>query len=456
MAETKGRPNYDLSSFLTFTLPKVEQDANSAELSAVPPKGEPIQDSDKQQESQSPDSVPPANVESEDLIDLAKYGPPDALVRLNQVVPSQVKAVIDSSIDNIRAQVAAETELHRQQKEQEERRKIEEKASQSVDESKISETNQVGPDDTPVSNATSIHSDSESFCTASEGRTMSLDSTSEAETEAVSLGAATEQTGLGAGSMGRPKSSSTLGLPPRRRDLLKAVLQKIGDTDTRRRVLHRSTGALRQSEAQLRAKFRHARETLQRQGVESSECISCFDDFAPKNMVQLQCHNYCKPCFENLIAHSIETEAQWPPKCCLNPIDHKKCLRHISGKLEQQYTKKRLEYSTPIDKRYYCPIPDCGVFVPVENSDAAYGRATCSWGHVTCVNCRQQAHDDATQCVKNQDMKLVQRLAQEQGWKQCYRCHTMVEHRTACRHITCRCGAEFCYVCGKVWYTCGC
>lgn len=76
--------------------------------------------------------------------------------------------------------------------------------------------------------------------------------------------------------------------------------------------------------------------------------------------------------------------------------------------------------------------------------------------HVTCVDCRAWAHNDATQCTENQDMQLVQKLALEEGWRRCYRCHTMVEHKNACRHITCRCGAEFCYVCGKVWWTCGC
>lgn len=60
------------------------------------------------------------------------------------------------------------------------------------------------------------------------------------------------------------------------------------------------------------------------------------------------------------------------------------------------------------------------------------------------MDCRQAAHADAVQCVKNQDMELVQRLAAEEGWRRCHRCHTMIEHRTACRHITCRCGAEFC------------
>jgi hypothetical protein len=106
--------------------------------------------------------------------------------------------------------------------------------------------------------------------------------------------------------------------------------------------------------------------------------------------------------------------------------------------------QKRQEYSTPIHARYYCPVPDCGLFVGPDKANAPFRRARCKSGHLTCMDCRQAAHADAVQCVKNQDMELVQRLAAEEGWRRCHRCHTMIEHRTACRHITCRCGAEFC------------
>lgn len=53
-------------------------------------------------------------------------------------------------------------------------------------------------------------------------------------------------------------------------------------------------------------------------------------------------------------------------------------------------------------------------------------------------------------------MNVVEQLAIDEGWRRCYRCNTLIEHHSACRHMTCRCGAKFCYVCGKVWWTCGC
>lgn len=54
------------------------------------------------------------------------------------------------------------------------------------------------------------------------------------------------------------------------------------------------------------------------------------------------------------------------------------------------------------------------------------------------------------------DLQRTQELAEEEGWKRCHQCHAFVEHREACQHMTCRCGAEFCYVCGARWRTCAC
>ena len=53
-------------------------------------------------------------------------------------------------------------------------------------------------------------------------------------------------------------------------------------------------------------------------------------------------------------------------------------------------------------------------------------------------------------------MNLTNQLAEEEGWKRCTNCHALVEHREACQHMTCRCGFNFCYVCGQRWRTCRC
>lgn len=53
-------------------------------------------------------------------------------------------------------------------------------------------------------------------------------------------------------------------------------------------------------------------------------------------------------------------------------------------------------------------------------------------------------------------MDLTYQLAEEEGWKRCYNCNALVEHKDACQHMTCRCGAQFCYVCNERWRTCSC
>lgn len=188
-----------------------------------------------------------------------------------------------------------------------------------------------------------------------------------------------------------------------------------------------------------------------------SSCTSYYDDFARKDLVSLTCqHSFCRRCFHLLIMNALQTEDNWPPKCCVSPIDHKTCLKNISRTLSAIYKEKRQEYLVPISERYYCPTPDCGLFVPPDKINAPYRQAKCKNRHLTCTDCRQGAHSDAVQCNKNLDMELVLVMAHQEGWRRCPRCRTIIEHKTACRHIKCRCGAQFCYVCGATWWTCGC
>lgn len=183
-----------------------------------------------------------------------------------------------------------------------------------------------------------------------------------------------------------------------------------------------------------------------------SSCTCCYDDYHPRDLIRLPCqHNYCKQCFHHLILNALQEEANWPPRCCgAAPIDHTTCLKNTPRALTSMYKQKRLEYSVPAGQRYYCPAPDCGLFVPADKDNTPFRRARCKAKHATCMDCGQAAHADAVQCPENASMKLVERMARLEGWRRCPRCLTMIEHTKACRRIHCRCGAEFCYVCGAV------
>ncbi|KAL5594457.1 hypothetical protein BROUX41_001390 [Berkeleyomyces rouxiae] len=185
------------------------------------------------------------------------------------------------------------------------------------------------------------------------------------------------------------------------------------------------------------------------------ECVSCLDDFNPRVTVRVTCHNYCFQCFERLIQACTTNEAQWPPKCCLNPIDPSLIRRFCSAKLRGTVQKRNEEWGVPVSERFYCSQPACGLFIPPRSVDLAERSATCRASHHTCTLCRGPLHS-GTDCPADSDLARMTELADEQGWKRCIDCGVMVEHSEACQHMTCRCGAQFCYVCGTRWRSCRC
>lgn len=185
------------------------------------------------------------------------------------------------------------------------------------------------------------------------------------------------------------------------------------------------------------------------------ECISCFDDFLPETMVKAPCHSYCRDCFARLIANALQNEQQWPPKCCLNEIPFHTIYACIETDLRNTFQSRAREWSTPVGERVYCHEPECSVWLSADRIDAGRRTATCPRSHATCTICRGAAHA-GSDCPEDRDVGRTNELAEAEGWKRCARCRALVEHGEACQHMTCRCGYEFCYVCTRVWRTCGC
>ncbi|KAH8201857.1 hypothetical protein TruAng_003944 [Truncatella angustata] len=150
---------------------------------------------------------------------------------------------------------------------------------------------------------------------------------------------------------------------------------------------------------------------------------------------------------DNLVDGTCENEQQWPPKCCLNIIPKSTILSGTFNyhALQKVYNDKSEEWSIPISERIYCYEPVCaGIFVRPAYINHAENVARCEAGHYICTLCRGQRHVNQA-CPQDRDLQRTEELADEEGWKRCYQCHAFVEHREACQHMTCRCGAEFCY-----------
>ncbi|RYP64475.1 hypothetical protein DL769_006668 [Monosporascus sp. CRB-8-3] len=186
------------------------------------------------------------------------------------------------------------------------------------------------------------------------------------------------------------------------------------------------------------------------------ECVSCLDDFSARETIRAPCHHYCRDCFRRLVSAACQNEQQWPPKCCLNAIPDATILLGVDGELQRQWRLRGAEWNLPVGERVYCSEPSCSVWCRPDQINAARGTARCSRGHWTCTICRGPQHDAAEACPQDRDLLRTNELAEEEGWKRCHGCGAYVEHREACQHMTCRCGAQFCYVCGAAWRTCGC
>ena len=195
------------------------------------------------------------------------------------------------------------------------------------------------------------------------------------------------------------------------------------------------------------------------------ECLTCLSDDIPiSKSAKLACgHRMCHSCLRRIFTMSVSDPAHMPPTCCTSdhiPLKHVDKLFDV--KFKMKWNKKYQEYTTK--NRVYCPAKGCGEWIKPANihldtsGGANSGRRYGKCGRCrtkVCVLCNGKWHI-SRECPKDEATAKFAEVAKQEGWQRCFNCSAMVELKEGCNHMTCRCRAEFCMICGVKWKGCDC
>lgn len=192
--------------------------------------------------------------------------------------------------------------------------------------------------------------------------------------------------------------------------------------------------------------------------------ICCEDDLKG---VHLGCgHAVCESCFRAYLGSKIEEFDIYNMRCpasvdCPLFVSRDVVRQTVDPFLWRNYAKiaAELYLSTAKSRIRGCPTPDCSFFVEIpggvkdQEQRSLTGNignaAECYCGSVFCFACNQShlpisCHLASIWNVLAADADLAWIC---QNTKRCPRCDIHIEKNKGCNHISCRCGAHFCWIC---------
>ncbi|PIL27662.1 hypothetical protein GSI_10814 [Ganoderma sinense ZZ0214-1] len=172
-------------------------------------------------------------------------------------------------------------------------------------------------------------------------------------------------------------------------------------------------------------------------------------------------HQYHIDCLLSLVETSLQTISSFPPRCCRQNIPQDIFDRYLTPTQRTAFASRQAEHDTP--KRVYCSNPRCSHFLGPRDKGIPVRILICpsaDCGTRTCARCK--AHVDPGlpahkhECSHDPGHRATLRLGSQLGWVRCPACEELIERHGGCAHMTCVCGAQFCYRCRAVWRTCHC
>jgi hypothetical protein len=182
-------------------------------------------------------------------------------------------------------------------------------------------------------------------------------------------------------------------------------------------------------------------------------CAACLEDKPSRIVIKAPCEDwYCHFCASKLFETAATDQARFPASCHGLEIPIASATSFLTPNIIQKYHQAQLE-STSSD-RTYCTATGCGRFLHLDPEASSRLIECPDCGITTCGSCKARGHEGP--CSVEDDTDEMEQLMKERGWRACFNCNAVVERSTGCSHMTCRCGAQFCYRCGSRWRTCEC
>ncbi|EPS64587.1 hypothetical protein M569_10194, partial [Genlisea aurea] len=179
-------------------------------------------------------------------------------------------------------------------------------------------------------------------------------------------------------------------------------------------------------------------------------------------------HRFCNDCIAKHVAVSIQKTAvdagarvfPCPGGDCRGVLDIESCMGFLPGEVAIRWGDAICRSMISDSQRFYCPYKDCsGLLLNDDPTSDAIRESECPFcRRLFCAKCRVPWHA-GVDCGGESRLQpekvdaLFHELAMEKKWQRCPRCKFFVEKNQGCLHMTCRCGYEFCYACGKTWKT---
>ncbi|KAK3121858.1 hypothetical protein QOZ80_8BG0661900 [Eleusine coracana subsp. coracana] len=203
-------------------------------------------------------------------------------------------------------------------------------------------------------------------------------------------------------------------------------------------------------------------------GQQATTCNICMEPMAPSEAhrgAAACAHAFCRACLAGHVRAKVESAAgggtvRCPDASCAAALDPELCRAALPADVFERWCAALCEALFLGARRTYCPFPDCSEMMVADDDQGSVvvTQSECQvCRRLFCARCGVAPWHIGVTCDEygrlrkgdsgREDMMLLE-MAAGRKWKRCPSCQFFVEKSEGCNNIRCRCGFQFCYVCG--------